>query len=693
MNIKIVFYYRLMEDIFSFQKIYLLTNNYDIIDFKKIEEINKTYENLHNLKKIFYKKVINNIKDKDCILSIKEFILKYKIYIYNNIYTYISNFNNKYIDENIIEYNFIREIYNLKLSDTIILKKIYDKEIIIRNEQYLAYLFIKHNIYLKKYKCIDIYKFYFKNINVSEEKIIKNIEEIGSRFNYIKTIKVFDFYKKTLLYKKYDDDDLIYYLLLNDYELNIDKIAKLYNIQNIKNKFKNMTKLYSFYFTNFSKFNYIISENLFLKIYQKFDLLFFKSIYNKLLIQNKINLSNTLDIYNFYFKNNELLINIDQFNNKYTNIEQKFIQYVYLNNNDNLYSYVNYVINNSNIILNLEDFISNFSDFNMSMYLKNNKNNKIKNNYDIVKELIINKTNIIYKLPKSRKIYTDFINKYYNYKNINENDIRLLSINSIDNKLILNLEEYEKKYNINIKFIKLFNNLLSNKDYQYIIYKLINNDNYHDNKDNNKDDIIINYNNLKNKYINLLNNINVDKDEEYLNKINNINSNEELITFFTKDVYHLKCNKNSIGRKNVYMIEEVLIDFDLHRPKLMDGISLIIRAKNEEKNVKLCIESVIDLVDEIIFVNNGSTDNTLKIIETLAEKYNKIKIYNYFINVNRVGKEHEIAIKNGDNNTLSNFYNWCLNKSTMKHVIKWDADFICIRNNFRSMVDNLKIKN
>ena len=288
-----------MEDIFSFQKIYLLTNNYDIIDFKKIEEINKTYENLHNLKKKFYKKVINNIKDKDCILSIKEFILKYKIYIYDNIYTYISNFNHTYIDETIIDYNFIREIYNLKLSDTTILKKIYDKEIIIRNKQYLAYLFIKNNIYLKKFKCIDIYKFYFKNINVNKDKIIKNIQEIGYKFNYIKTIKVFDFYKKTLIYKKYNDDDLICYLLLNDYELSIDKIAKLYTIQNINKKFKNINNFYTFYFTNFNKFNYIVSEELFLKLYQNFDLLFFKSIYHKLLIQNKINLSNTLDIYNF----------------------------------------------------------------------------------------------------------------------------------------------------------------------------------------------------------------------------------------------------------------------------------------------------------------------------------------------------------------------------------------------------------
>ena len=142
------------------------------------------------------------------------------------------------------------------------------------------------------------------------------------------------------------------------------------------------------------------------------------------------------------------------------------------------------------------------------------------------------------------------------------------------------------------------------------------------------------------------------------------------------------------------MIEEVLIDLNLEKPKLEFGLSLIIRAKNEEKNIKLCIESVVDLVEEIIFVNNNSTDNTsLKIINELALKYKNIKVYNYFIDVNRVGIEHENAIKNNDKNTLGNFYNWCLSKSTMKNVVKWDADFICIRNNFKELINNYNIKN
>ena len=689
------FYIRLMEDIFSYQKIYLLTNNYNIIDFKKISEVNKTYDNLHELKKVFYKKVISNIKDKNCILSIKEFILKYKIYMYDDIYDYISKFNSKYINEQIIEYNFIREIYNLNCIDTLILKNIYDNKIIIKNEKYLTYLFNTCHIYLDKIKYIDIYHFYHEN-NINDRLLIKNIQEIESKFNYIKKTKVFGFYKKLLTYKKYNDDDLICYLLLNDYELCIDKFAKIYDDVQMKHKiYKNLNIFYAFYFTNFGKFNFIVSEKLFLKLYQNFDIIFFKNIYNNLLIQNNIDLSNNLDIYNFYFKNNELLINIDEFNNKFKHINQHFIQNIYLNNDcDNLYTYVNYIINNSNILLNIQDFISNYSDFNMSIYLKNTKNSYIKNNFDIIKELIENKPIIKYKIKKYTDIDTDFINKYYNYKNINKYDIELLL--SINNNFIYNLEEYERKNNINIIFIKIFNNLLLNKTYKYIINKLIDNDidnidNDIDNIDNDIDNIILDYTMFKRKYIGIINN-SINKNEEYLNAVDNINSNDELITFFTKDVYKLNSNRNCIGRKNVYMIEEVLVDLKCDRPKLMDGISLIIRAKNEEKNITLCIESVIDLVDEIIFVNNGSTDNTLKIIEELAMKYSKIKVYNYYINVNRVGIEHNKALKNDDNNTLGNFYNWCLYKSTMKHIIKWDADFICIRNNFKSMIDKLRIK-
>lgn len=49
-------------------------------------------------------------------------------------------------------------------------------------------------------------------------------------------------------------------------------------------------------------------------------------------------------------------------------------------------------------------------------------------------------------------------------------------------------------------------------------------------------------------------------------------------------------------------------------------ISVVISAYNEEKNIKLCIESVEDLADEVIVVDNSSTDDTLEIAKKAGAK-------------------------------------------------------------------------
>jgi glycosyltransferase involved in cell wall biosynthesis len=54
-------------------------------------------------------------------------------------------------------------------------------------------------------------------------------------------------------------------------------------------------------------------------------------------------------------------------------------------------------------------------------------------------------------------------------------------------------------------------------------------------------------------------------------------------------------------------------------------ISLAMIIKNEEKNIQKCIESVKELVDEIVIVDTGSTDNTINIIK----EYPNIRIYHY----------------------------------------------------------------
>lgn len=52
-------------------------------------------------------------------------------------------------------------------------------------------------------------------------------------------------------------------------------------------------------------------------------------------------------------------------------------------------------------------------------------------------------------------------------------------------------------------------------------------------------------------------------------------------------------------------------------------ISVVISAHNEEKNIKDCIESVLDLASEIIVIDNSSTDNTSDIAKKLDAKVYK----------------------------------------------------------------------
>lgn len=49
-------------------------------------------------------------------------------------------------------------------------------------------------------------------------------------------------------------------------------------------------------------------------------------------------------------------------------------------------------------------------------------------------------------------------------------------------------------------------------------------------------------------------------------------------------------------------------------------ISAVIAVKNEEKNIKGCLENIKDLVDEIIIVDDNSTDKTLEIAKRYTTK-------------------------------------------------------------------------
>ena len=82
------------------------------------------------------------------------------------------------------------------------------------------------------------------------------------------------------------------------------------------------------------------------------------------------------------------------------------------------------------------------------------------------------------------------------------------------------------------------------------------------------------------------------------------------------------------------------------------SLSLCMIVKNEENTIERCLESVKDIVDEMIIVDTGSTDDTIKV----AEKYGaKIFFYKW-------------------NNSFSNARNYSLSKASKDWILIMDAD-------------------
>lgn len=101
---------------------------------------------------------------------------------------------------------------------------------------------------------------------------------------------------------------------------------------------------------------------------------------------------------------------------------------------------------------------------------------------------------------------------------------------------------------------------------------------------------------------------------EYLKKAKNINPLTEIDSF----IYQVESALN-YQSKSSNDIKTIIHD----KPFLT--LSMIVR--NEEKMLEGCLESVQGIVDEIVIVDTGSTDNTLKI----AEKFGT-KIFNFIWN-------------------------------------------------------------
>jgi glycosyltransferase involved in cell wall biosynthesis len=110
-------------------------------------------------------------------------------------------------------------------------------------------------------------------------------------------------------------------------------------------------------------------------------------------------------------------------------------------------------------------------------------------------------------------------------------------------------------------------------------------------------------------------------------------------------------------------------------------ISVMMRIKNEATFLRASVESILPMVDEIVIIDNDSTDATPRIAQDLARSHpEKMRICQYHHAIARVGSENQalaasITARNSPR-LLANYYNWCMRQCRMNYILKWDGDMV-----------------
>lgn len=112
-------------------------------------------------------------------------------------------------------------------------------------------------------------------------------------------------------------------------------------------------------------------------------------------------------------------------------------------------------------------------------------------------------------------------------------------------------------------------------------------------------------------------------------------------------------------------------------------VSAMVRVKNEEEFLYPSIKSIAACVDEIVLVDNLSTDRTSLIIEALRREHpHKVVCHQYPYEIRKVGRESwELASSpeaRSSPHLSANYYNWCLRRCTKPFILKWDGDMIAM---------------
>lgn len=131
------------------------------------------------------------------------------------------------------------------------------------------------------------------------------------------------------------------------------------------------------------------------------------------------------------------------------------------------------------------------------------------------------------------------------------------------------------------------------------------------------------------------------------------------------------------------------IDFS----KLRDGLSGIMRVRNESQLIENCIDSCINALDELIVVCNDCTDNTPDILARKQKEYpDKLKVYYYNHNVLSFDLtldeyNEALALPDDSPRLYCNQCNYGISKVNYKYAVKIDTDQVYFEDELKKWRD------
>lgn len=131
----------------------------------------------------------------------------------------------------------------------------------------------------------------------------------------------------------------------------------------------------------------------------------------------------------------------------------------------------------------------------------------------------------------------------------------------------------------------------------------------------------------------------------------------------------------------------------INNNQIHNGVSGIMRVKNDAEFIEASIDSCIDALDELIIVYNDCSDNSPELIYNKQKQFpDKIKVYEYkhkiySINLTKEEYEYAKALPSDSPNLLCNYYNFALSKVTCQYAMKIDADQIYFSDKLKEWCD------